>query len=102
MHCASISANEMRGAAKFKWGKKKLERFAHSEEAMENSSPIVEIRNDGFEVLELRSVNNPARTRSNLSRSLSIGSFSCASCSLRSFNCPKSGGHQSQHIRSCG
>lgn len=47
----------------------------HDDE-LENHSPIVDIRRDGFDVFELRSVNSPARTRSNLSKSLSMGSFS--------------------------
>ncbi len=46
------------------------------ENELENYSPIVDIRRDCFDVFELRSVNSPARTRSNLSKSLSIGSFS--------------------------
>src|SRR5271155_4359249 len=58
---------------------------------LENCSPIVDIRRGGFDVFELRSVNSPARTRSNLSKSLSMGSFSWASLSLKSFNWPRYG-----------
>ena len=46
----------------------------HDDE-LENHSPIVDIRRGGFDVFEPRSVNSPARTRSNLSKSLSMGSF---------------------------